>query len=151
MPERPRSKQQRSPKKERICASAGCGSCSLRGPPASPETALLVARSVRLLLLCSYVPAAPACFRSFYLSYSYRALDRTGSGGGVGAARENDGRPIVASPGKSGSAEIVVSGDVQCITFLGLRKLRPFCLLDDLLLFALHLGLIRQKCIKPWS
>jgi hypothetical protein len=57
-----------------------------------------------------------------YLSYSYRALDRTGSGGGAGADRENDGRPVAALPGKSGPAEIVVFGDVQCITFLGLRK-----------------------------
>jgi hypothetical protein len=43
-----------------------------------------------------------------YLSNSYRALDRTGSGGGAGADRENDGRPIVALTEKSGPAEIVV-------------------------------------------
>jgi len=65
-------------------------------------------------------------FRSLSILFlsAIALLDRTGSGaGGDGAARENDGRPIVvASPGKSGTAEIVVSGDVQCITFFGLRK-----------------------------
>lgn len=88
----PNNKGHRKEKREDLCL-CGCGSCSLCGPPV---TALLAARSVRLLLSCSYDPAPPAC-SDRYLSYSDRALNRT-------CLRwwrwENEGRPIVCLAGE---------------------------------------------------